>query len=707
MKIKTYQYGGVYYQPLINQHKWGVSTSGSQASQKSGESDLEDDMMKTIQDVMSTSGLRSDLMIFNNSLKNIFSKQNLWKLQMAETLGGSGFNANKMSIMLGMYADLLTQSKVIQTNYKQYENAQQNLDEKGAWSNIAIDMSGLMWCMDQEGNLVHVSPEDYGKNQDKYQPLTNAQLMDLRANNPLFGSTNSSFGTGGYEAYGQSEGYHMLASVTDVVDDNDIAKQLQTLITNLGTTDLSDYGVKKGSHVSRGLEALSEASADGIYKIKRVFQGGASTYRDEKTGKEYTYQDLTSAINFLSSSLSNRQIAYLKAKGAMTKTFKEDPSAYVQQYILTALNANLDQTYDPQLVENLDPELGGGAGGSSGKDDDMGEITFWTKGSSMESMRAYRMQTATGSTNSIYVYGTQYGQLTDKDGLGIGPMRFDQVAKESLGVGTTDLSRATFGDIPLSANELSKIIYNAENAYRAYLPVDDEGRADIKAAQELMNINKKLNINSSVSGQEWKDYVAQVQAQHPGMEEEDIARMHWQAYLEKRHPDIMRVINDHNNTSDVKWKYNPKTQTIEAVNSQPFLVTTGYTFSSAKRKSDLWTREKMSQIDNSNWLVKIDQTDEGVAKGFGDTMEAIYEAGNKEKGEVTVNIPRGSNKDSKIVKGMIAIPIIDTGVQRGEYHVPAYQKDYMTAQQNTRRLEMEREMQQNEDWGSDGQLSLK
>lgn len=63
---------------------------------------------------------------------------------MAETLGGSGFNANKMSIMLGMYADLLTQSKVIQTNYKQYENAQQNLDEKGAWSNIAIDMSGLM-----------------------------------------------------------------------------------------------------------------------------------------------------------------------------------------------------------------------------------------------------------------------------------------------------------------------------------------------------------------------------------------------------------------------------------------------------------------------------------------------------------------------------------------------------------------------------------
>ena len=82
-------------------------------------------------------------------MKNIFSYQNMMQLEIADRLGsrsvtGSGFNANKIQMLLGMYSDAITQAQIVQSNYKQYENAQKNLDEKGAWSNVAIDMSGQM-----------------------------------------------------------------------------------------------------------------------------------------------------------------------------------------------------------------------------------------------------------------------------------------------------------------------------------------------------------------------------------------------------------------------------------------------------------------------------------------------------------------------------------------------------------------------------------
>lgn len=697
MKIKTYQYGGVYYQPLINQHKWGVSTSGSQASQKSGESDLEDDMMKTIQDVMSTSGLRSDLMIFNNSLKNIFSKQNLWKLQMAETLGGSGFNANKMSIMLGMYADLLTQSKVIQTNYKQYENAQQNLDEKGAWSNIAIDMSGLMWCLDQDGNLQHVSPEEYGKNQDKYKVLTNAQLMDLRANSPLFGSTNSSFSGGEYEAYGQSEGYHMLASVNDVISKGDMTKNIQSLITNLGTHNISDYGVKSGSQTSDGLEALSIASADGLYKIKRMFQGGATTVRLEN-GKEYTVQDISSALNFIANSLSNREKAYLMAEGATTKQYAENPSQYVNQFILDALTANLDSSYDPELVENLDPGLGGGAGGGSSKTVETTRAQFWAVGLSHEHLQRYTLQSGDENSIPISVYGLSGGSIQSKDGLSIGTKRFDRLVTESPDFLNVDLDKIQYGDVKIDKNDLNKFVYNGGTSYRVNMPVTDDGHADFGEFERLQEFNKDNNLSQPIAGNEFREMYNKAKATNPTLSESEFAEKTWLAFLESKAPAIAQKIKEYNNNHPrSKWMYDPFTGQVRSVRTEAFMMVQAYTYDANRR--GMWSSDQADAIEHSKWLMHMKESDAGIPKGFNDLIGNVILGEDLKDDDIGRREAKGKKKKN-LMQGFLIMPIRNTLTEQGNALLPANSLDYNVQEQRLAQREYENSLQGYEEWST-------
>lgn len=237
MKLKFLQSGGTFdprysvYEPYMVPEK--EVDSSTKSSKKSKDSSTNDEIWKMIKESFSN-GLPSDLQAASTTLSNVFSNIEQM-LNNSDIYGGTGSIASA-------YARALPLLKSIEFNSKEYEKVYESLNESGSMQEVAINSIGQLAVQSEDG-FGWVTPEEYHANIDQYQPITNAQLLDYRANSKSFAFNNNVFET-----------------LKNGVSTDAITKQILESASKIGNTEQiqTGYGYVSGGNIMKDFETFSK-----------------------------------------------------------------------------------------------------------------------------------------------------------------------------------------------------------------------------------------------------------------------------------------------------------------------------------------------------------------------------------------------------------------------------------------------------------------
>lgn len=167
-------YGFLDYTPYIPQTaqtagsgKTGVSSSTGEQS----EGILSDDMIKALMG----KGLTSDVNRFVSEVNSMYSNP------LETNPFGTSLNSSEIA---RRQLTLISRINQIQNGKAMFDKAVDAARTSGALDEVAITSFGKVVTFDNEaGGIKQISPTELAKNSDRYVPLTNAELANLRMNN--------------------------------------------------------------------------------------------------------------------------------------------------------------------------------------------------------------------------------------------------------------------------------------------------------------------------------------------------------------------------------------------------------------------------------------------------------------------------------------------------------------------------------------------
>ena len=267
IKVRSYQRGGglkaAIYQPvtvtptsttaqyainLLNGSAGGA-TSSSKSDGKITEKDLYTGLYKTIAE----QGLQSDTAAIINALQT-----ELFNDSVLDPFGDT-------SDLSAKYLKALNYVSQAKGNQKEYDEAYQLAVSKDSLQENAITTDGKVVVKTQNGEITAISPEEYRKNQNRYQALTNGNLLAERNMNPKYAFQNG-----------------LLQTVKNGTSSKEIYAAINTAITNLGNSenDINGYTSVQQQQIQKGVALIQAAaekyglqavldmvSTEGLYKV--------------------------------------------------------------------------------------------------------------------------------------------------------------------------------------------------------------------------------------------------------------------------------------------------------------------------------------------------------------------------------------------------------------------------------------------------------
>ena len=444
MKLKVYQQGGgLIYTPFIpGRTISSISGDDSGNSSSGGDDPKIDPLNKEILALMKDQNLLpSDIQAISNA---VIAFQR--RTQHLSGLGTDGYR----SAMPGML-QIMSMVSTAKHNREYWDGKVTEMRQHDAGSDVALDSYGRMWVQDKDGKLTRINPNDFDK--EKYNPVSNSQLMYLRQRDFGFGD--------------------------DLIDDTgmslvglkDVQKELDDMINNLGSIKSSSPRIQKLSDIASDLQGLG------------VFQ----------TTQKYDKGDLTDFSQLLYERLSKEGKNLVDANAAIGGY---DKFNYILNIIRSETDREESTTFDPSLTKAV--ELGG-SGSGEGKEQLMKD-TYPERLTTGEDIVPYWTNIMTNqSGHTIWAYTQDMGPIM-KNGNPIGTVNFDRVLTEFDAAGIIDWSHVTFGDQKLDTIDFPKVVYDGGSTIkRVWMPVKKDGTVDFKAQEELSKLQNWINDNGVIN----------------------------------------------------------------------------------------------------------------------------------------------------------------------------------------------------------------
>lgn len=312
----------------------GAASARSASTRSSGGLD-EKDFLSLLKGV---EALPSDLMALQKGITDIWA---------ASTVFSSDPDFGNMGPMM---AELQTNIQIAKFNKEEYNKAYNNVLKNEGLNESAVDSSGNVYVYTKDKKLTSVSIPEYLKHKSDYSaPLTNSNLLWLRAHDPQFTGNNQ-----------------VLDIVSNGIGMKEIVKQINSNLRSLGssTEELSGYVKKTNGQVSSGIEALQKladsgqkAAVDGIYKVK------SKNVNSQK--------QMEAAISAIYQSLTPNAQKYLMLQGGDHKNPLKGAYNLISQKVMSIMNNTIsyDETYQDDFTPDGTPIPKGKSG--SGSTDDL------------------------------------------------------------------------------------------------------------------------------------------------------------------------------------------------------------------------------------------------------------------------------------------------------------------------------------------------
>lgn len=271
-----------YYTPVVVADASAYApVASSAAKSKSSDSDLDD---KDILEMLSkVDGLPSDTQKLISIFQNLYSSPNLFG-------SSGGLDTSKLA---SAYLQGLQYTKIANFNKKQYDTIQKQVIEQGGLNEIAIIGSGVVVQDLDSQELKTIQVSDYLENTEQYRPISNAQLLKMRAYSNPFNND-------------------MLEIVGNGIGMSQINKLIQDSVKSLGTSTYSSdgYSAKIAGEIKAGFNFLKSAAAAGANLEGMGIDG---LYKSNILTKDQT-QQAYKAVQYVYSMLPQNAKTLLMAK---------------------------------------------------------------------------------------------------------------------------------------------------------------------------------------------------------------------------------------------------------------------------------------------------------------------------------------------------------------------------------------------------------
>lgn len=427
--------------------------------------------------VSKVDGLPNDIRALVSNLSNMF--------QMQQLTGTAD-----IADLASTYLSNLYQIKMASYNKKEYDKAYTEVTKNGGLNEYAITTSGQVIVLDEDDNLQPISVSELLKGTGKYRPLTNSNLLYLRAYQPEYINNNQ-----------------ILNTVSNGIGMEQVDKMIREKLSSLGTSETvrSGYSVKADSYIAQGLNVLSQVESaaiagqtgmtlDGMYKNKIIT-------KDQK-------QQAEAALQYIYNTLPDNAKTLLSIKAGNAS----NPQAGAQEEILQLITSRMDQTNSSETtwegtLEEVTKGPGKSRSGSGSGDDGLGSDDIKTDPyynmSRMIGGNPTSLSVNKGTNYQMNVDGVNYPSIPGFDGKPIGKTSLENLLVSGLQGVVTDKNAITFGNVVLSSTDFDNIMYDGTGGTMAILPtkMSASGRkvVDLEALDRWEAANKQLRdmgINS-------------------------------------------------------------------------------------------------------------------------------------------------------------------------------------------------------------------
>ena len=466
--IFKFQQGGsaipplVSYQPIMITNSGASETASTAGSSKSSEesSDLTDkDLLKMLEKL---DGLPNDMQALTKVLQNFYIDQQY---------SPSPNTANIAS----RYLQALQMMRTANFNRKQYDNAFNIVSSNGGINELAINEKGQLICVNKDGDFKYLKPEQLAQTTD-YQPVTNSELLRLRAYNPELAGDN-----------------RILGVVANGIGIDSVIKYIKDSISNLGTTDTSQQGYisTQQGQIITGIQTLTKAiqtaSQNGI-----KFDGTTQDLYQYKIINKTQKEQADAALKYIYTTLPENAKTLLKTR---TDSGTDQDA---QKLIATIISSQIDYTnqYDIELKAGKTAQKAS-KDTSGTKDATEQETSFLSNIQQSIGGSTQGMTIDTGTGIQMTVEGSYYPQVTKPNGDAITDTSMSQMLADSHLMSLIKNNKSiTYGDQKITPEQLKNITYNNTGVLRANLPIKSDGTVNLDLLVQYQQAEAEMNATN-------------------------------------------------------------------------------------------------------------------------------------------------------------------------------------------------------------------
>ncbi len=445
------------------QNVQNVSTGGDQQKISSSDKKDEDVVDKELYKALGEEGLTID------NEKFLLAASTLLKSSYTDSLV-PGQNVQKL-IALKRYANQLKLNKSL------YDKAEEHVRTNNVGDDFAMTSDGKVYVLEasESGNVLQLNTvkiETLSNNQNKYIPLTNNQLLEVRDKGQIGGTIVKDM------VFNSS----VLRDVTSAIGMEDVMKTVDDVIKRYGAMKNSGHEMRVGKDVGEGLE--------GLYKITV-----------EKTNTIISPEVAKAAAKFIYTNLNTNAKNVLKLNAEMN-------GSNVLDYLVYTITAAADTTYSPELKKTLDELEKDKAEKDTAKTTNRSFINTVVLGEAVETVD---VKISGKEGTRINVPSQVYG-FRDEQGNNVGMNNLEVLfTQEDNSIGNVvDKNSISIGNTLVGSSEIYKLVYDGTSTLnRMRLPIDEDVYAatgkikpDLDALEKFEKFKKWKKDNPNASAQE-------------------------------------------------------------------------------------------------------------------------------------------------------------------------------------------------------------
>lgn len=463
-----------YYTPINSPTSVGEQTTSDEKSNSSNsENNTKGEITNKdyLESLKQIDGLPNDMNELMNNVGRYYQVRNLFSDGKIDS-----------STLSSRYISTINKIKVANFNKAQYDEAKTKVTNQGGLSEIAITDTGKIVVQDSNGELKQITSQEYLNNQDKYQALTNSNLLYLRAYNPEFSFRNE-----------------ILGVVENGIGISTITKMIQDSLSSLGTNEISKegYSYKQENQIIKGLDILKEASERGINLGGMSLDG---MYKNKLLTKEQ-YQQASLAIQYIYNTLPSNAHTLLEVRSGNTEDPKKGALDLITKLVMSKTSSSIN--FGINFEEDLNSD-GSTKSKKSSQEIKSNPLLNMIEGKGGE-QGSFELNT--GTSVKMGIDSINYNPVSQKDSSPITETSLENLLVDSGLMGIVSQNGAiTFGDQILDSSDLKNIVYKGKGVSRVILPtryVEGKYIPDFTIMDEYLEAQKEINkISKNLSKEE-------------------------------------------------------------------------------------------------------------------------------------------------------------------------------------------------------------